>query len=125
MDADGAILLAVPSESNGSAGCYLVSANGFGVEDLEAAARMVPSWRTRRWCRVPARPSRDESDDAPRDGGAQTGGRGPDRGGGGPADGISVRTVHKHLESAYRELGCHDRLRAVLVARSTGLPASP
>jgi len=37
--------------------------------------------------------------------------------------GISVRTVHKHLEHVYRKLGVSDRLRAVLVAREAGLGA--
>jgi DNA-binding NarL/FixJ family response regulator len=30
---------------------------------------------------------------------------------------ISGRTVRKHLENAYRELDCHDRLMAVTAAR--------
>ena len=34
---------------------------------------------------------------------------------------ISVRTVHKHLENAYRKLGCHDRLTATLMLREAGL----
>jgi len=39
--------------------------------------------------------------------------------------GISPRTVHKHLESLYRKLGTHDRLAAVLRARSAGLLRRP
>ena len=35
--------------------------------------------------------------------------------------GISVRTVHKHLESLYRKMDTHDRLATVLRARSSGL----
>ena len=34
---------------------------------------------------------------------------------------ISPRTVRKHLENAYRKLGCHDRLVAVERARALGL----
>jgi len=34
---------------------------------------------------------------------------------------ISGRTVRKHLENAYRKLGCHDRLLAVQHARTLGL----
>ena len=34
---------------------------------------------------------------------------------------ISGRTVRKHLENAYRKLGCHDRLLAVQRARTLGL----
>jgi DNA-binding CsgD family transcriptional regulator len=37
--------------------------------------------------------------------------------------GISVRTVHKHLENVYRKLGCADRLSAVLAAREAGFLA--
>ncbi len=35
--------------------------------------------------------------------------------------GISIRTVHKHLEHVYRKLGTNDRLETVLRARSLGL----
>jgi DNA-binding NarL/FixJ family response regulator len=35
--------------------------------------------------------------------------------------GISVRTVHKHLENLYRKLGTADRLGAVLRAQRAGL----
>ena len=35
--------------------------------------------------------------------------------------GISIRTVHKHLEHAYAKLGCHDRLSAVMLLRDAGL----
>ncbi len=38
--------------------------------------------------------------------------------------GISGRTVHEHLEHASRELGCCDRLSAVLGARAEGLIAT-
>jgi DNA-binding CsgD family transcriptional regulator len=34
---------------------------------------------------------------------------------------ISPRTVHRHLQNIYRKLGVSDRLRAVLVARESGL----
>ena len=34
---------------------------------------------------------------------------------------ISPRTVRKHLENAYRKLGCHDRLVAVQRAQSLGI----
>ncbi|WP_228973016.1 helix-turn-helix domain-containing protein [Streptomyces sp. DH12] len=37
--------------------------------------------------------------------------------------GISVRTVHKHLENLYRKLGTADRLGAVLRAQRAGLLA--
>jgi DNA-binding CsgD family transcriptional regulator len=35
--------------------------------------------------------------------------------------GISSRTVHKHLEHAYRKIGCHDRVSAVQFLRRAGL----
>ena len=35
--------------------------------------------------------------------------------------GISSRTVHRHLQGAYRKLGTHDRVSAVLAARDAGL----
>lgn len=35
--------------------------------------------------------------------------------------GISERTIHKHLEHAYRKLGAHDRLSAVAAASRAGL----
>lgn len=35
--------------------------------------------------------------------------------------GISTRTVHKHLEHAYRKIGCHDRVSAVQFLRRAGL----
>lgn len=38
--------------------------------------------------------------------------------------GISVRTVHKHLEHLYRKLGVSDRMRAVLLARDAGIPVT-
>jgi DNA-binding CsgD family transcriptional regulator len=38
---------------------------------------------------------------------------------------ISVRTVHKHLENAYRKLGCANRVSAVLAAREAGFLAVP
>lgn len=34
---------------------------------------------------------------------------------------VSVRTIHKHLENAYRKIGCHDRVSAVLFAWRSGL----
>ncbi|WP_335755392.1 response regulator transcription factor [Streptomyces fodineus] len=34
--------------------------------------------------------------------------------------GISVRTVHKHVENIYRKLGTHDRLGTVLRAQQLG-----
>jgi DNA-binding CsgD family transcriptional regulator len=37
--------------------------------------------------------------------------------------GISARTVHKHLEQAYRKIGCNDRVSAVLFMRRSGLLA--
>ena len=39
--------------------------------------------------------------------------------------GISERTVHKHLENAYRKLDCHDRLVAVDRARELGVLPGP
>jgi DNA-binding CsgD family transcriptional regulator len=38
---------------------------------------------------------------------------------------ISTRTVCKHLENAYRKLGCHDRLVAVQRAQALGLVPGP
>lgn len=38
--------------------------------------------------------------------------------------GISARTVQKHLEQAYRKIGCHDRLSAVLFLQQAGLLSS-
>lgn len=38
---------------------------------------------------------------------------------------ISVRTVNKHLENAYRKLGCANRVSAVLAAREAGFLAAP
>lgn len=38
---------------------------------------------------------------------------------------ISVRTVHRHLQSIYTKLGTHDRLTTVLVAESAGLLRRP
>jgi DNA-binding CsgD family transcriptional regulator len=35
--------------------------------------------------------------------------------------GISARTVHKHLEHAYRKIGCHDRVSAVHYLTRAGL----
>ena len=35
--------------------------------------------------------------------------------------GISVRTVHKHLEHVYKKLGCRDRVSAILQSRAAGL----
>lgn len=35
--------------------------------------------------------------------------------------GISERTVHRHLQRAYRKLGAHDRVSAVLRAREAGI----
>ncbi len=37
--------------------------------------------------------------------------------------GISPRTVHRHLQNVYRKLGVSDRIRAVVVARESGLIA--
>ena len=37
--------------------------------------------------------------------------------------GISPRTVHRHLQNVYRKLGVSDRIRAVVVARESGLMA--
>ena len=34
---------------------------------------------------------------------------------------ISERTVHRHLQGAYRKLGAHDRVTAVLAAREAGI----
>ncbi|MGV4988598.1 LuxR C-terminal-related transcriptional regulator [Streptomyces sp. NRAIS4] len=39
--------------------------------------------------------------------------------------GISVRTVHKHVENIYRKLGTRDRLGTVLRAQQLGLVPSP
>ncbi|MBZ6287137.1 response regulator transcription factor [Streptomyces olivaceus] len=41
--------------------------------------------------------------------------------------GISVRTVHKHMQNLYRKLGTRDRMETVLLAQSLGLlrPGSP
>jgi DNA-binding CsgD family transcriptional regulator len=39
--------------------------------------------------------------------------------------GVSERTVHKHLEQAYRKIGCHDRVTAVRLARQAGLLDRP
>ncbi|MEU9451977.1 LuxR C-terminal-related transcriptional regulator [Streptomyces sp. NPDC048277] len=39
--------------------------------------------------------------------------------------GISVRTVHKHVENIYRKLGTRDRLSTVLRAQRLGLVAAP
>ncbi|MER6737901.1 LuxR C-terminal-related transcriptional regulator [Streptomyces puniciscabiei] len=39
--------------------------------------------------------------------------------------GISVRTVHKHVENIYRKLGTRDRLGTVLRAQRLGLVPSP
>ncbi|MER6068436.1 LuxR C-terminal-related transcriptional regulator [Streptomyces sp. NPDC001817] len=39
--------------------------------------------------------------------------------------GISVRTVHKHVENLYRKLGTRDRLGTVLRAQRLGLVPSP
>lgn len=36
---------------------------------------------------------------------------------------ISPRTVHRHLQNVYRKLGVSDRIRAVVVARESGLIA--
>jgi DNA-binding CsgD family transcriptional regulator len=38
---------------------------------------------------------------------------------------VSVRTVHKHLGSAYRKLGVHDRLIAVRIAQQRGWIPAP
>jgi DNA-binding CsgD family transcriptional regulator len=38
---------------------------------------------------------------------------------------ISPRTVHQHLQNIYRKLGVSDRLRAVLLARESGLLQTP
>ena len=41
--------------------------------------------------------------------------------------GISVRTVHKHVQNLYRKLGTKDRVETALLARSAGLimPSAP
>ncbi|WP_443061743.1 response regulator transcription factor [Streptomyces sp. NBC_00455] len=39
--------------------------------------------------------------------------------------GISVRTVHKHVENIYRKLHTRDRLETVLVAQDSGLLPTP
>lgn len=39
--------------------------------------------------------------------------------------GISVRTVHAHLDRLYRKLGTRDRLSTVLLAEDLGLTSSP
>ncbi|WP_419707438.1 response regulator transcription factor [Promicromonospora sp. NFX87] len=122
LAADGAILLAVPPGVERLAGWRLVSDAGFGVADLEAAARMAPMLAdpamvaTDHPARSVAGPmTRRETEVLTLVGEGLTAAAVARRAG------ISVRTVHKHLEQAYRKLDCHDRLSAVLVARSTGL----
>jgi DNA-binding CsgD family transcriptional regulator len=122
LAADGAILLAVPPGVERLAGWRLVSDAGFGVADLEAAARMAPMLAdpamvsTDHPARSVAGPmTRGETEVLTLVGEGLTAAAVARRAG------ISVRTVHKHLEQAYRKLDCHDRLSAVLVARSTGL----
>jgi DNA-binding CsgD family transcriptional regulator len=122
LDESGAILLTVWRGAEGLAGWFLVAAGGFGTDDLVAAARMAPvladpamvapepparataGWMTPREVEVLALVSQGLTAAAVA-----------------RRAGISDRTVHKHLEHAYRKLDCHDRLSAVLVARATGL----
>jgi DNA-binding CsgD family transcriptional regulator len=122
LTAEYTILLAVRSGVEGQAGWALVPDDGFGEEDLEAASRLAP---------ILADPAMVES--APAAGpvlGPMTRretemltlvSQGLTAAAVARRAGISTRTVHKHLEHAYRKLDCHDRLSAVLVARSTGL----
>jgi DNA-binding CsgD family transcriptional regulator len=126
LAADGAILLAVPPGAGRLAGWRLVCDAGFGEGDLEAAARMAPMLAdpamvaTDRAVRSVVGPiagpmTRRETEVLTLVGEGLTAAAVARRAG------ISVRTVHKHLEQAYRKLDGHDRLSAVLVARSTGL----
>jgi DNA-binding CsgD family transcriptional regulator len=122
LDADRSILVAVWSGAEGLAGWHLERDGGFGEEDLEAAARMVPMLAdpamvaTARAARPVAGPmTRRETEVLALVSQGLTAAAVARR------TGISIRTVHKHLEQTYRKLDCHDRLSAVLVARSTGL----
>ncbi len=125
LDATRAIAVAVRPPSEGLAGWQLTVDGGFTRDDLPSAARIVP---------VLAEPAmlREE----PRPGEVPAGlltaresqvltlvGQGLTAWAIGRRCGISSRTVHKHLEHAYRKLGCHDRVSAVLLARVCGLLA--
>jgi DNA-binding CsgD family transcriptional regulator len=122
LDGDRGILLAVRPATGGLAGWYLVSEGGFGEDDLAAASRMVPILADPAML-VAERSTRAASGPVTRREAEVLGlvSQGLTAAAVARRTGISTRTVHKHLEQAYRKLDCHDRLSAVLVARSTGL----
>ncbi len=123
IDADGAIMLTVKAAEGGLAGWRLIGAVTYSVPDLEAVARLVSVLADPRMLEHTGRPppatppvlTARESEILTLVGGGLTARTIARR------CGISERTVHKHLEHAYRKLDCHDRLSAVLLARDTGL----
>lgn len=123
VDADGAIVLTVRSPAVGLVGWRLVGEDPFDQADVVAATRMV-SLLADPEMRAPDGPgaacaarvlTARESEILSLVGEGLTARAVARR------LGISVRTVHKHLEQAYRKLDCHDRLSAVLLARGSGL----
>lgn len=119
---DAALLVALPTV--GTAGWRLAAAGGFGPGDVRAAARLVPVLAD------PAMLGPVQSGPGVGEARLLTAreaqvlalvGEGLTAQAVGRRCGISVRTVHKHLEQAYRKLDCHDRLSAVLLARDAGL----
>jgi DNA-binding CsgD family transcriptional regulator len=123
IDGAGAIVLAVRPTGAVLAGWRLVRPAGFGAGDLDLAERIVPVLSDPEMLRrAPGRGVAGVDLLTPREAEILTlVGRGMTARAIARRCGISDRTVHKHLEQAYRKLDCHDRLSAVLLARDCGL----
>jgi len=121
VDEDGALVLVVRSSTAGLVAWRLLRPGGFDADDVAAAERIVPVLADPEMLR---RPSAGVTSELLTTREAQIlalVGRGLTSQAVARRCGISVRTVHKHLEQAYRKLDCHDRLSAVLLARDCGL----
>ncbi|MBD8059985.1 response regulator transcription factor [Cellulomonas sp. JH27-2] len=121
IDDDGAIVLVVRAGASGLAAWRLERPGGFDADDVAAAERIVPVLADPGMHRRPTAAAASDVLTAREAQILALVGRGLTSGAVARRCGISVRTVHKHLEQAYRKLDCHDRLSAVLLARDTGL----
>lgn len=119
IDADGTIVLTVRASEGELTGWRLVGTVAYSWIDLEGAARMVSVLADPAMFKQPGRKAPGLL--TPREAEILTlVGQGLTARAVARRCGISERTVHKHLEQAYRKLGCCDRLSAVLLARGSG-----
>ena len=123
IDSDGTIVLKVRASERELTGWRLVGTVAYSLIDLEGAGRMVSVLADPAMFKQPGRRAPDTLGVLTRREAEILAlvAQGLTARAVARRCGISERTVQKHLQHAYRRLGCQDRLSAVLLAQDCGL----